>query len=87
MTREQLRADRPCISQEDFHRIVRGDIITYLLAPDMQPTNPLREWHGRVEKHSQAGWVGVMLLDEGYVGETEIVRRTEILSVAKPIAS
>jgi hypothetical protein len=25
--------------------------------------------------------------DEGYVGETEIVRRTEILSVAKSIAS
>jgi hypothetical protein len=52
----------------------------------MQPTNPLHQWHGRVEEHYKAGWVEVSLLDEGYVGDTDIVRRSEILSVAKSIA-
>jgi len=82
----QLHANKACISVEKFQQIVKGDIITYLLAPEMQPTNPLREWHGRVEAHSKAGWVEVTVLDKGYIGETEIVRRTEILSVAKGIA-
>jgi hypothetical protein len=47
-----------------------------------RPSNPFREWHGRVE------WVGpecvkVTVLDEGYTGETEFVMRTEIVSVTK----
>ena len=83
----QQHASKLCISAEEFQQIVRGDIITYLLAPYLQPTNPFKEWHGRVEEHDQAGWVEVTVLDEGYVGETEIVSRTEILSVAKSIAS
>ncbi len=83
----QQRASKGCISIKEFQQIVRGDIITYLLAPEMQPTNPLRQWHGRVEEHDKAGWVEVTVLDEGYVGDTDIVRRTEILAVAKSIAS
>ena len=79
----QQQASPPRISAEDFQQIVRGDLITYLLAPYMQPINPLREWHGRVDKHYPAGWVEVTLLDEGFVGERERVRYTEILSVRK----
>jgi hypothetical protein len=82
----QHHASTACISEEEFQQIVRGDIITYLLAPEMQPTNPLRQWHGRVEEHDKAGWVEVTVLDEGYVGDTDIVRRTEILAVRKSIA-
>jgi hypothetical protein len=77
------QASPPRISAEDFQQIVRGDLITYLLAPEMRPTNPLREWHGRVEQHHPAGWVEVTLLDEGFVGERERVWCTEILSVRK----
>jgi hypothetical protein len=79
----QQRTGFSCISEEEFQKIVKGDVITYLLTSEMQPTNPLRKWHGRVEKHDRAGWVEITLLDEGYAGETEIVWRTEILAVTK----
>ncbi|HKF38109.1 MAG TPA: hypothetical protein VKB35_14535 [Ktedonobacteraceae bacterium] len=63
-----------------LQQIDKGDIITYLLPPGSGPSNPFREWHGRVE------WVGpelvkVTVLDEGYAGETEFVMRTAIVSV------
>jgi hypothetical protein len=80
----QQQARPPSISAEDFQQIAPGDLVTYLLAPDMQPSDPLRQWHGRVQHHSQAGWVEVTLLDEGYVGERETVWRTEILLITKP---
>ena len=53
-----------------------------MLPPGSHPSIPLREWHGRVE------WVGselvkVTVLDEGYTGETELVMRTEIVSVTE----
>src|SRR5581483_4641819 len=70
------------ISQEIFQQITVGDIVTYLLTPDMLPTNPLREWHGRVEQVN-AEEVLVSLLDEGYVGLTEAVKKQEIISVSK----
>jgi hypothetical protein len=79
----QQQASPPRISAEDFQQIVRGDLITYLLPADMLPINPLRAWHGRVEQHHPAGWVEVILLDEGFVGERERVLCTEILSVTK----
>ena len=79
----QQQASLPRISAEDFQQLVRGDLITYLLAPEQQPINPLRQWHGRVVLHDPAGWVKVTLLDEGFVGETETVRCTEILKVEK----
>ena len=65
-----------------MQQIGKGDIITYLLPPRSCPSNPFREWHGRVE------WVGselvkVTVLDEGYTGETEFVMRTEIVSVTE----
>ncbi len=84
MTRErvQSRADKPCISQEAFKQIAVGDLIIYLLSPNQQPTNPLREWHGRVEQVSDEA-VRVSSLDEGYTGLTEIVSRQEIISVRK----
>jgi len=74
------------ISQEIFQQITVGDIVTYLLTPDMLPTNPLREWHGRVEQVN-AEEVLVSLLDEGYVGLTEAVKKQEIISVSKDAKS
>ncbi len=76
----RLPVSKPCISADDFHQIVRGDIITYLLAANQLPTDPLREWHGRVE-HVHPHAVTVTVLDAGYDGEREIVGREEILSV------
>jgi hypothetical protein len=78
----QSGMERTCISREIFQHIVVGDLVTYLLAPDLLPSNPLREWHGRVEQVNVEE-VRVSLLDEGYVGLTEQVSRQEIISVRK----
>jgi hypothetical protein len=78
----QSGVERTCISRETFQRIVVGDLVTYLLAPDLLPSNPLREWHGRVEQVNIED-VRVSLLDEGYVGLTELVNRQEIVAVSK----
>ncbi len=70
---------KPCINEIKFRQIVRGDYITYLLPLRDLPTNPQREWHGRVLSVGVEA-VRVLVLDEGYAGETEIVRRTEIVA-------
>jgi hypothetical protein len=79
----QRRIDTPFRHMEGSHHIIKGDFITYLLPPEMQPSNPLREWHGKVEATYPNGWVLVTILDKGYAGETEIVKRTEILTITK----
>jgi hypothetical protein len=86
MTRERVhsRTDRPCISQEAFKQMTVGDLIIYLLSPHRQPTNPLREWHGRIEQVSDET-VWVSSLDEGYIGLTEIVSKQEIIAVKKGV--
>ena len=72
------------ISTQEFEQIVKGDIITYHLQPSMLPTHPLKEWHGRIERvDRQKKWVEVALLDEGYIGLSEIVRVGEIVAIAK----
>lgn len=71
---------KPCINEIKFKQIVRGDYVTYLLPLYDLPTNPQREWHGRVLSVGVEA-VRVLVLDEGYAGETEIVRRTEIIAV------
>lgn len=71
---------KSCIDEIKFRQIERGDSITYLLPLRDLPTNPQREWHGRVLAVGVEA-VRVFVLDEGYVGETEIVRRTEIVGV------
>ena len=74
------------IRREALQQIDKGDIITYLLPPRSCPSNPFREWHGRVEWISPE-LVKVMVLDEGYTGETEFVMRTEIVSVMSGLSS
>jgi len=69
-----------------LQQIDKGDIITYLLPPRSCPSNPLKEWHGRVEWTSPE-LVKVTVLDEGYTGETEFVMRTEIVSVMSGLSS
>jgi hypothetical protein len=76
------RTTKPCINAETFKQIAEGDIITYLLPAHMLPTNPLKEWHGRV-KEAKAEGVLVSSLDGGYCNDTEMVMRTEIISVTK----
>jgi hypothetical protein len=76
------RISKPCIGVEAFKQIAKGDFITYLLPAHMQPTNPLKEWHGRVEQVN-AEAVLVSSLDKGYYGDTETVMRREIISVTK----
>jgi hypothetical protein len=49
-----------------------GDTITYRMRLSEQPCNPLRLWHGVVEK----AWLDccrVRLTDEGYEGMVELV--------------
>jgi hypothetical protein len=76
------RTRKACINAETFKQIAEADIITYLLPTKMMPTDPLREWHGRV-KEVMAEGVLVSSLDEGYCNCTEMVMRTEIISVTK----
>ena len=81
----QQETYKPHIRREALRQIDKGDIITYLLPPRSCPSNPFREWHGRVE------WIGpelvkVTVLDEGYTGETEFVMRTEIVSVMSELS-
>ena len=68
--------------REALRQINKGDIVSYLLPPSSCPSNPFREWHGRVEWTSPE-LVKVTLLDEGYTGEIEFVMRTEIVSVTE----
>jgi hypothetical protein len=82
MQHAQSGANRSCISQEIFQHIAIGDLVTYLLAPNLLPSNPLREWHGRVEQVRAEG-VHVSLTDEGYIDLTELVRWQEIIAVSK----
>ncbi len=76
------RTSKPCMGVDTFKQIAKGDIITYLLPVHMEPTDPLKEWHGRVERVKAEG-VLVSSLDEGYYGYTEAVMRSEIISVTK----
>jgi hypothetical protein len=78
------RSRKRCISEKAFEQIAKGDIITYLLPTHMRPTNPLKEWHGRVEEIIVTG-VQVSLLDEGYYGDRETVMITGIISVMKSV--
>lgn len=79
----QEHSGKPSIGATEFLRIGQGDIVKYRLHPSMCPTNPLREWHGRVERVDQQGWVEVTVLDEGYAGLSEIVKSGEIVTIAK----
>lgn len=79
----QERSGKTSIGVTEFRRIVQGDIVKYRLQPSKSPTHPLREWHGRVERVDHRGWVEVTVLDEGYVGLSEIVKSGEIVAVAK----
>ena len=71
---------KPSIPLEVFKRLRPGDSITYLLSHSQGPTNPHREWHGRVEC-VLGDHVMVASLDEGYLEETERVCRSEIIVV------
>lgn len=79
----QNHTGKRSISVTEFQQIVKGDIVNYLLPSSMLPTNPLREWHGRVERINQQGWVEVTVLDEGYDDQREIVRSSEIVAIVK----
>ena len=70
------------MSEHAFWRLVKGSYIRYLLALSASPINPYREWHGRIVAIGQDA-VRVEVLDEGYVGNTEIVQRSEIVSVKR----
>jgi hypothetical protein len=82
----QQETYKPHIRREALQQIDKGNIITYLLPPRSCPSNPFREWHGRVEWISPE-LVKVTVLDEGYTGETEFVMRTEIVSVMSGLSS
>jgi len=70
------------ISEQTFRRIAKGDIVIYVLPPSAQPTHPEREWHGRV-LYTGGEAVIVTVLDEGYSGEMETVKLSQIVAVKK----
>ena len=70
------------ISEQAFRRIAKDDIVVYILLPSAQPTHPEREWHGRV-LYIGGEAVIVAVLDEGYTGEMETVKHSQIVAVKK----
>ena len=57
-----------------------NDTITYRLRLAEQPVNPLRLWHGVVEKvYAPICWV--RLTDEGYEGLRELVLQYQIVEI------
>ncbi len=72
------------IGEEVFQQLRPGDVICYVLAPHLLPTNPLRQWHGRILSVDDiSGNVLVAVLDAGYGEETEYVHRKEIIAVGR----
>ena len=61
-----------------------GNIITYVMPPKYQATNPLKEYQGVITHiFPQANMVYVTVLTEGYEGMSEDVNIREIVSVSK----
>jgi hypothetical protein len=58
-----------------------GEVITYHLLPAQRPTNPNKEWHGRVQVVCTPDVVLVELLEPGYEGLREFVRASQIVYV------
>ena len=73
---------RSSISEHTFRRIAKDDIVVYILPPSAQPTHPEREWHGRV-LYIGGEAVIVAVLDEGYTGEMETVKHSQIVAIKK----
>ena len=70
------------MSEREFRRFMKGNYIRYLLPLSTFPTHPYREWYGRIVAIGYDA-VRVEVLDEGYTGNTEIVQRSEIISVKR----
>ena len=75
---------RSSISEHTFRKIAKDDIVVYVLLPSAQPTHPEREWHGRV-LYIGGEAVIVTVLDEGYTGEMETVKHSQIVAVKKAL--
>ena len=75
---------RSSISEQTFRKIAKDDIVVYVLLPSAQPTHPEREWHGRV-LYIGGEAVIVAVLDEGYTGEMETVKHSQIIAVKKAL--
>ncbi len=60
--------------------IKSGSIITYLLDPEDEPTNPLKVWRGRV-KLCDSTHIVVELTEQGYEGMTETITYNQVVSI------
>ena len=58
-----------------------GEVIIYHLLPSQRPTDPNKEWHGRVQVVCTPDMVLVELLEPGYEGLQEFVRVSQIVHV------
>jgi hypothetical protein len=64
--------------------IVEGSIIQYILRPAQQPTDPNKQWRGRVEmvtRNADLGLCYVRSIEPGYEGLGEYVFFKQIVSV------
>ncbi len=66
-----------------------GSIVSYRLRPSELPKNPLRLWHGRVEKVvSNIRLCWIWPLEEGYEGTEECILFDQIVDICEqPIRS
>ena len=70
------------IMQEEFARIAPGDIVGYRMKAADRPTNPHRIWRGQVTSVDHiSNELMVVVLDEGYEGENELVGREQIIII------
>ena len=68
----------------DMHSVQVGDILFYTLRSIDQPTEPDKLWHGRVKSVTvdspvYVDCVIVDILEDRYIGETEIVYPSQIV--------
>ena len=67
----------------NYERLTVGAVIVYLMRPEQLPTNPEREWRGKVVKvYSSAARGGaVELLEAGHEGLTELVYTEQVIRI------
>ncbi len=72
------------ITQAEYNTLKQGDIIYYLLTPKDLPTNPQKEWKGKVALINYTSrFVKVISLEEGFEGDSELIRGNQIVRVER----
>ena len=66
----------------NYSELKPGTIIVYHLRPEQLPTDPMRDWRGKVKSvYDSCNGVRVEVLNEGFEGEEEPVYFQQIVRI------